>query len=580
VKKKSCKASKRIKKPLDCFYCGKTYASNYSRKFHEINNCAENPTKPFKSKAKQFSCCRCKTKFNNRTELESHRREAHFQNCLQALPWDDDGKPPWVRDDGTEDSDLKEVYMKHLVFILSPHIPGKVRTVYNFPTNDLEGGENELLSHISQILEIEESSVKIDISLGLILQNVEDKSYRYFAPNTNVKLLPQPVLISKREGLSNLKEKLKAINLTEYMKAQRPNTKYKVVYVPHLHIYTYKTLFTFGKLKVEEYIKNHHAIISLDVSERGVVYKDNLCIFRNLCMYFNEDVDHCVLKYYAKFKTYAESVGIEVLQKASRYKGVKMEHLFEIEKCFQIPINVFTMHENKSVTPIYLSQFCKEQKRNGGKCTTRRLVMNLNNDHLSFVQDFEMYAKKLSCAACERMFSKVSNYKRHIRLCSNRTKYVYPGGYHKKMKTIFQEMEEYGIYCSPDKQHYPWYSFYDFESMLVKNPTKYGKKLVFTCTHQPVSVSVCSNVEGYTQPFTLVNEEPDILITNFVDYLYDIQRKTVELAEARWSDVIEKLDELVMKWKLAETEEENELCEGERVSEDDFVECQELANFC
>ena len=48
---------------------------------------------------------------------------------------------------------------------------------------------------------------------------------------------------------------------------------------------------------------------------------------------------------------------------------------------------------------------------------------------------------------------------------------------------------------------------------------KEDKKLEYLREHIPVSVSVCSNVPGYTEPKCFINLDPDQLVQDMLDYM-------------------------------------------------------------
>lgn len=51
---------------------------------------------------------------------------------------------------------------------------------------------------------------------------------------------------------------------------------------------------------------------------------------------------------------------------------------------------------------------------------------------------------------------------------------------------------------------YEWFLVYDFESMLVPMKIKNTDNLEYTEHHVPISVSICTNVNEYTEPHCIV----------------------------------------------------------------------------
>ena len=203
--------------------------------------------------------------------------------------------------------------------------------------------------------------------------------------------------------------------------------------------------------------------------------------------------------------------------------------------------------------------------------------MNLYNDHLSYIKDFKVYAHKYECPSCSMHFKKVVDYKRHINTCTNRTKLKYSGGFFSSDKTIFEELEEYGIIVPPSDRQYEWYSVFDFEALLERvfdNPTE---KLSWQQKHCPVSVSVCSNVvdntdlsqPNFLKPICFIQKDLNKLLTDLFEYLDRIQKLSSTLAKRRWGAAMTSLDSLCEKWKpeeistsLERTAESDEMGEG------------------
>jgi hypothetical protein len=68
-----------------------------------------------------------------------------------------------------------------------------------------------------------------------------------------------------------------------------------------------------------------------------------------------------------------------------------------LEKLFKIDVNIFTLNEDKTVTPIYKS--VQLFSKNGE-------VMNLNlyDQHLSLITNLALYSKKYNCLECKKKF--------------------------------------------------------------------------------------------------------------------------------------------------------------------------------
>ena len=99
-----------------------------------------------------------------------------------------------------------------------------------------------------------------------------------------------------------------------------------------------------------------------------------------------------------------------------------------------------------------------------------------------------------------------------------------------------------GIPTEQEDRYFPWFAFFDMESILEKTQEFQSEKLVWTAHHKPVSVSICSNVPGFTEPNCIVEADLDQLLMKMIDYLSGIQNEAKTLAYEKWNDVIEQLE--------------------------------------
>ena len=97
-----------------------------------------------------------------------------------------------IRSLGSDESDtrsLREEYNNFRSHILAPNQTSENRSVYNYPTNDLSNGMEEIENHLREIFENEQNSFKINIAIGMILRNIDNNEARYYIPFENEMLL-------------------------------------------------------------------------------------------------------------------------------------------------------------------------------------------------------------------------------------------------------------------------------------------------------------------------------------------------------------------------------------------------------
>ena len=110
--------------------------------------------------------------------------------------------------------------------------------------------------------------------------------------------------------------------------------------------------------------------------------------------------------------------------------------------------------------------------------------------------------------SCERHFDHAGNLHQHQKGCTNKTKFVYPGGFHQDRENIFERLDQYEIHVPENECTFPWYICYDYEALLQKIHDQPTDMLQWTHKHVPVSVSICSNVKGHT--VYLVSSDVDV----------------------------------------------------------------------
>ena len=400
-----------------------------------------------------YRCRRCNERFDNRRDLYLHGMQSHYQvgGQLQDTPWGN-GPAPWEGDDETDDR-LKTVYEANAPLILQTNAPGPNISVYNFPAgNDVD--ENQISEAADAIYQQQDHAFKMNLSFGVILRNRETGEYRYFRPFYNDSVLDRPLYISKRRDLRTLTLKLRRMDLFTLLLQQRPDTKWIPVLVTNFRFTVFHTFYPIGELQgpLPDYVKNNHAIVGLERNvHTGQAYEDNYCAFRCLVLHYGYDVRSMEGQTNHMFNTWARYKG-----GITDFKGITFEDLPDFEVCFQVNIEVYSLNSAGYAGSVYKSR---------GRFDST-LYVHLYQGHFSYIKDFADFAKKFQCKFCDKLWEVKGNYLRHEQKCRDKTRFVYPGGFHKQSKTIFEELSYYGIHCP--EQVYPWFVVYDYEALLHK----------------------------------------------------------------------------------------------------------------
>ena len=74
-------------------------------------------------------------------------------------------------------------------------------------------------------------------------------------------------------------------------------------------------------------------------------------------------------------------------------------------------------------------------------------------------------------------------------------------------KSIFDKLKYVGIDVDQSRRHYPYFAVFDCESYLASDDLpKKTDTIHYINEHKLASISVCSNVAGYTEPINFVND--------------------------------------------------------------------------
>ena len=544
-----------------CGQCGSKFDDLNSLKAHEIS---KNHARAGSSKEKisrNFDCRKCKQSFPNRSELYFHQRHYHEQSGagsdktnFQSPIWEaENRKAPWEDESGKViDNELKTMYDLHKSLILQKNEKGKLVKVYNF---SIDNGvtANDFFKHLDEIYQEQDNAFRINMSFGFILVNVETKEYRFFKPYNNEEIFSNPVRISSYKQIGNLKKKVSSLDLQTYLMRQRENTKWKPVLLTNVKYVVTLTNFTLGAggVKLPDYIHNRRCIRGFTNDSRtGDVYEDNLCMFRCLSHHLNKkpkSLERVVRKLCQRWLNHKKS---SISMK--NFKGVRMSEIPEFEKLFEVNINIFELKENGVAKPHFRS--AKNYKINGKK---NNLNLNIYENHVSYISDLGVYSSKFECRTCERLFAKKAYWKKHENICKNFKRWKFPGGYYKSNESIFDTLESYEIFVPKENRIFPWFAVFDMESLLI-NDEYNTQSHTFTKKHKPISVGICSNVEGFQNEYCIVEKDEKKLFTDMTEYMHKIQQKAFSLAREKWKCVFEKLNQIELQFSNTKNQDKSD----------------------
>ena len=533
--------------------CCKEKTTKTNKKKKPCQTGSGKATNSQKTKCAFFHCHKCVNVFHSKSELYEHHMFQHPQQGggnLQDKPWEGDENAPW-NNNGKIDDKFQQVYEMHAPFILQNHKTTPITSTYNFPVNDVS--LKDLKQQITYIFENETRTFKVNVTFGFILKNIETNKLRYFKPYENQNIFQYPFLISKKEHLVDLIKQIEDLNTLKHIMSQREDTKSRVFFITNVLYSVFPYDYHLGgNVELPSFIKRNKSIISFDKDVKGESFNDDLCFFRSLTAHFHPSLFHDrkqtffknkVKNYFQKWLDYNSHQGKEI----TKFTGVKLSEIAQLELCFEVNINIFQLVHISSCMSIFKT------------LSTFDTTMNLNlyENHLSFIQNVNGYSKKCICSHCKRIFKRKDNWKVHEKKCENKLDLKYVGGYYSPPQSIFEELENYGISVPLSKRFFREFIVFDMESMLLPISEKTSEKLYWTHQHIPISVGICSNVDGFTAPRCIVNENVDMLIQEMVEYFKTIQEKIQAEKLVKFSSEFEQLSKLITEYKEKKEEIQN-----------------------
>ncbi len=370
-------------------------------------------------------------------------------------------------------------------------------------------------------------------------------------------------MVTNQEDFNEFVNRISEADVLEWARQQRPDTKWVVMNVTNLTVFVNKmTDHPIGCPKVElpDYIKNNQTIIGMDKHlQLRTPYKDSLCFFRALAI-------HKGVNYRDSPRELTEAVhyyfDMLVGGNPTQFDGVTLGDLPDIEKKLEMNINVYKLEEKEGSTVAELVQ-------RSHRAYTEVINLNLFEDHFSLITDMDQYCKSYKCRLCKgKLFTSCKKLHRHEKTCDGATKRDFVGGVYRPEATVFELLEDEGVAVPEEERYYPYRIVYDFESYFDKeNLPDATDKLEWLARHEPLSVSVKSNLPEFTEPKWLVTDgDPQKLVQDMVTYMLEIQ----EAAKVRMNERHQKYYD-----QLLELTEARKSCEPGAYEEDMEVDNEE-----
>ena len=273
-----------------CNICGKEFKRADHRKRHE------------ESHDYTITCPVCGQYFNRRESMLRHRALHDRPEVMKRppSPGPSNSPPKQPRSHSPqssnspsvepnilpEDPETRILYLRHWNTIRTEEVTGnRVQDRYNFTLHDMTA--STFPEMVRRIFRQQITAFKINLSFGFILRNVETGELRYYhSSQNNSRFFDVPHLIRTEEDLERFLEELSRHDMLEYIRQQRPDTKWVVHLLTNVTFYVNK-LFDHpigARVVLPDHILKNKAVVALVGGSNGA-YTDNLCFFRCLAVH-------------------------------------------------------------------------------------------------------------------------------------------------------------------------------------------------------------------------------------------------------------------------------------------------------
>ena len=546
-----------------CDVCGKSfrYQGNL-RKHQKIHSTS------------RWSCGICGVSTDSKEQLFEHEKRFHNANPPgPSNPADVNREDPvqcptdvenlW---NDCEEEEL-ECLRQHWSSIRTHTIHQKLTDIYNERISNL----TDLKEIIQSIFEQQTSAFKLNLSFGFLLRNSETGEVRYYYPSQNGFVFQEPLLIANHEDLENLLKKVADTDWLEYIRKQKPNSKWRVSLTCSVGIYVYKLPempIGRGGFFLPSFIVENRGVDGLEKNHQtGKPYQDHLCYFRCVARHKGFEVKNLERKTKALKAQYFQTLTDNEVR---GFEGVTLSDLHRLDEIFGIHTYVYALELPTPGCKHPVARLVHRPRKILTKAESEKaLKLNIYGNHFSYIKNMEKFSKCYECARCTKIFKRCFNLQRHEVKCDARVKFVYPGGVYTPPKSIYDKLEEEGIQVPEDLKYSKYFGTFDIEVYYPKCelPAK-RPKLEFTAQHQLLSVSVASNIPGYLDPKCLIvggpsEEDAKETVNQLISYLNEISDTAYQLEQKRYES---------LKQLIAETIK-SDPSEQPYVSEEDMEDC-------
>ena len=167
-------------------------------------------------------------------------------------------------------------------------VNGPVQTRYNHRLTSLD--TRDLQEPLFALFDQQKTAFKVNASYGFVLKEKQSGRLRYYHSSSNCcgRLLEEPSLIANRDDFDRFLARIAESDILQWAITQRPNSDWVCEHVTNVTFFINRIAqHPIGCVGVAlpDYVKRNKAIVGLEKDGHGVIYRDNLCLFRCLALH-------------------------------------------------------------------------------------------------------------------------------------------------------------------------------------------------------------------------------------------------------------------------------------------------------
>ena len=416
--------------------------------------------------------------------------------------------------------------------IASYHTIGRLLSTFNIAVNAVTAEGLEYVCR--QIYQTQEHAFKLSISAGYILENTQTSEYSYYRPSLNNQLIHPITLIKTAQDFSKLLNDLTGINFLELF--TRPSTKYRLVLITNITFYIVTcpgVPIGCATITTPLFLQRRRGVLCLLRDSHNKPYNNNHCLMRCLAYHRVKRTRPIGLTKVTEdlFSIYITRTG----RSREGFEGVTLDELEEFCRIFSIGVKVYQSDRSHYTSLIWRPEVNYVDSMN----------LDCTEKHFSYITCLDTYSQSYRCMLCNKLWNNRFNYERHYNVCKDSIIHSYKRGPFRVKSNLFEVLALGNIHVPEYLRGYEFMISWDCEARLIRVQVSTDKTR-YTFEHEVISISVCSNVPGFTEPLCIMRLGELTtydLVYSFVNRLEEISNEAATIMRTRLELYRNQLDD-------------------------------------